>query len=306
MADDFLSRAQAMRTPERKGGRTRILLGAMLVAFLVGVGLTAVAVTSGVFKSVSNDVAKMVEDDTAQKVALSAPAPQPSAAQDALAQQQGGLEARMSAMEQRLTSLDLQSQASAGNAARAEGLLIAFSARRAVERGEPLGYLENQLNLRFGAAEPGAVKDVINAARNPVTVEQLTARLEGLSPVLAKEAEDGVSWAWLKRELGELFIVRKESAPSPLPEDRMSRARMRLQSGLIDGAIGEVRNLPGGESAVGRAWIADAQRYSKAMKGLDRIERAAILEPRELRDAGGKKVEQASPAAAGPVVGRAP
>ena len=138
---------------------------------------------------------------------------------------------------------------------------------------------------------------MIDAARKPVTIEQLTARLDELSPALGKQPDEGVSWAWFQRELGELFIVRNESAPSPLPEDRVSRARMRLQSGLIDGAIGEVENLPGGDSAAGKAWVADARRYSKAIKALGRIEKVAILEPRQLRDSSGKPVEQPSPVA---------
>ena len=304
MADDYFTRTQAAtRAPERKGSRTRILLGAMFVAFVMGVGLTAWVVSTGVFDSAWNSTAKLVEDQTGQKLVLAAPQPGPTAAQlgaQQAAEQQDGLQARMDAMEQRLAKLDLQSQASAGNAARAEGLLIAFSSRRAIERGQPLGYLEDQLNLRFGAAEGQAVKDVIAEARQPVTIEQLTGRLDDMAPKLASEADDGVSWAWFQRELGELFIVRKQSSPSPLPEDRLSRARLRLQSGMIDGAIGEVQNLPGGETPTAKAWIADADRYSKAMKALDRIEHAAILDPRQLRDAAGKQVEQPSPIAAPP------
>jgi hypothetical protein len=304
MADDYFSRAQAAtRVPERKSSRTRILLGAMFVAFLIGVGATGLVVSTGVFDSAWNSTAKMVEDQTGQKLALAAPQPGPTAAElgaQQVAEEQVGLEARMDAMEQRLTRLDLQSQASAGNAARAEGLLIAFSSRRAIERGQPLGYLEDQLNLRFGAAEGQAVKDVIAEARQPVTIEQLTGRLDDMAPKLASDADDGVSWAWFQRELGELFIVRKQSSPSPLPEDRLSRARLRLQSGMIDGAIGEVQNLPGGETLAAKTWIADADRYSKALKALDRIERAAILDPRQLRDAAGKQVEQPSPVAAPP------
>lgn len=294
MADEYFSRPQASRVPERKTGRTRILLGAMLVAFLVGVGLTALAVGTGTFYSAWNNTAKMVEQQTGQKLALAAPqqaAHVPSvAAVAAVAQQQGGLELRVAGLEQRLARLDVQSQASAGNAARAEGLLIAFAARRAIERGQPLAYLQGQLNLRFGAAQGQSVRDVIAASRNPVTVEQLLARLDNLAPRLA--SEDSAGWAWFERELSELFIVRKQSSPSPLPVDRIARARLRLQSGMYDEAIGEVEKLPGGDTDAARAWIADARRYANAMKGLDRIEQAAILDPGNLRDAGGRKVDQ--------------
>lgn len=287
MADDFLSRAQA-RAPERKSSRTRILLGAMLAAFVIGSGLTAYIVSSGMFASVSDDVAKLVEEP-AQKVPLAAP----TAVASPSTALQGGLESRMAGMEQRLNELSLQSQAVSGNAARAEGLLIAFAARRAIESGSKLDYLAAQLELRFGAAQPDAVKSVIAAADNPVTVEGLLARLDDLSPKLVAEDEGG--WAWLKREVGELFVVRKQSTPSPVPEERLSRARQRLQSGMYDGAIGEVQKLPGASSAQGKAWIADAQRYARAMKALDLIEKSAILEPTQLRDSSGKKVEQPSP-----------
>src|SRR5690606_34403984 len=77
-----------------------------------------------------------------------------------VAEQQGGLDQRIAAMEQRLARLDLQAAAAEGNAARAEGLLIAFAARRSIERGAQLGYLADQLQLRFGNAQPVAVRTV--------------------------------------------------------------------------------------------------------------------------------------------------
>ncbi len=80
---------------------------------------------------------------------------------------------RVGDLERRLNRLDMQAEAASGNAARAEGLLVAFAARRLVERGAPLGYLENQLQLRFGNAQPNAVRTIINSARNPVTLDQL-------------------------------------------------------------------------------------------------------------------------------------
>ena len=51
-----------------------------------------------------------------------------------ITQQQGGIDQRLAAAEQRLARLDLQAQAAAGNAARAEGLLIAFATRRRLFR----------------------------------------------------------------------------------------------------------------------------------------------------------------------------
>ncbi len=211
-----------------------------------------------------------------------------------VAEQQGGLDQRLAAAEQRLARLDLQAQAAAGNAARAEGLLIAFATRRAVERGAELGYLADQLRLRFGDSWPNAVRTVITFSRDPITLDVLLARLDGLEPELRENA--GIhSWSDLRRELSQLFVVRRESTPSPQPERRLERARQFLESGRIDAAIAEVQNLPGADKA--EAWIADAQRYSAAMEALETIETAAVLDPGRLRDGAGNPVEQRSPVA---------
>jgi hypothetical protein len=209
-----------------------------------------------------------------------------------VAEQQGGLDQRLAAAEQRLARLDLQAQAAAGNAARAEGLLIAFATRRAIERGAELGFLADQLRLRFGDNWPNAVRTVITFSRRPITIDQLLARLEGLGPQLA-EADEITSWADIRREIGEMFVIRRESTPSPQPQRRLDRARLFLESGRVDAAIAEVQNLPGAERA--ENWIADATRFRNAMEALDRLETAAVLEPRRLRDGAGNVVEQLSP-----------
>lgn len=209
-----------------------------------------------------------------------------------VAAQQGGLEQRLNAAEQRLARLDLQSQAAAGNAARAEGLLIAFATRRSIERGTELGYLADQLRLRFGDALPNAVRTLVGMSREPVTVDQLLARLEGLEPALrASPEEPGLQR--LRRELSNLFVIRRQSAPSPQPQRRIDRARMFLETGRYEAAIEEVQNMPGSSAADG--WIADVRRYSAAQRALDLIETAAVLEPRRLRDGSGERIEQPSP-----------
>ncbi|MBB3033916.1 MICOS complex subunit MIC60 [Alteriqipengyuania lutimaris] len=230
----------------------------------------------------------------------SQPSPTPAAtkrnADDArverVAEQQGGLEQRLNAAEQRLARLDLQAQAAAGNAARAEGLLIAFATRRSIERGAELGYLADQLRLRFGDALPNAVRTLVGMSREPVTIDQLLARLEGLEPSLrASPEQPGLER--LRRELSNLFIIRRQTAPSPQPQRRLDRARMFLETGRYEAAIEEVQNMPGASSADG--WIADVRRYAAAQRALDLIETAAVLEPRRLRDGQGERIEQPSP-----------
>jgi hypothetical protein len=206
-----------------------------------------------------------------------------------VAEQQGGLDQRLAAAEQRLTQLDLQAQAAAGNAARAESLLIAFATRRAVERGAELGYLADQLRLRFGDQWPNAVSTIISFSRNPIRLDALVARLEGLGPSL-REGNEGPSWEAFQRELGQLFVFRRESTPSPQPQRRLERARWALEQGRYQNAIDEVKGMPGASKA--EAWIIDAERYRQAMEALEVIETAAVLDQRGLRDGAGNLVRQ--------------
>ncbi|MGV3555933.1 MAG: hypothetical protein ACO1OD_11830 [Croceibacterium sp.] len=213
---------------------------------------------------------------------------------DQVVEQQGGLDVRVAAMEQRLTRIDLQLEAATGNAARAEGLLIAFAARRAVERGTPLGYLADQLRLRFGDARPNAVQTIVEVSRDPVTLDQLIARLDGLSPQLIDSDPRGDVMGWMGRELSSLFVVRREDQPSPQPRRRIDRARLFLETGRPEAAVAEVRNLPNADEAAG--WIEDAERYARAQRALELLETTAILETRGLRDGAGNLVQQPSPA----------
>ncbi len=212
-----------------------------------------------------------------------------------VAEQQGGLDSRLAAAEQRLARLDLQAQAAAGNVARAEGLLIAFATRRALERDQELGYLADQLRLRFGDNWPNAVSTVIAFARDPILKDRLQARLEGLAPKITG-SPDGFSIASIRRELNELFVIRNDDTPSPQPEKRLERARTFLETGRYDAAIAEVKNLPGASEA--EAWIADAERYAAAMAALETIETAAVVNSDRMSDGAGNPIVQPLPEAA--------
>lgn len=207
--------------------------------------------------------------------------------------QQGGLDQRLAAAEQRLARLDLQAQAASGNAGRAEGLLIAFAARRTLERGEQLGYLADQLRLRFGMAQPEAVRTVVQASANPIRLDQLIARFAGLENDLVNN-DQGPSLDRFQRELSQLFVIRRESTPSTRPDRALNRARMSLENGRIQSAIDEVMTLPGADKA--EDWIVDARRYVRIQAALDILETSAVLETSGLRDRTGAVIEQASPA----------
>ena len=209
-------------------------------------------------------------------------------------QQAGGIDQRVAAMEQRLARLDLQAQAAAGNAARAEGMLIVFATRRAIERGQSLGYLEDQLRLRFGEARPNAVQTVIDAAADPVLLDQLLVQLDTLAPDLTEVPESEGLLGRIGYEFSRLFSVRTADTPSPIAEQRLDRARRYIENGWVERAIVEVRAMP--NTALAAEWLAEAQRYAAAQRALEALEAASIADPRDLRDAEGRRVEQRSPA----------
>ena len=186
------------------------------------------------------------------------------------------IDGRVAALEARLAAIDGRARAAAGNAGRAEGLLIAFAARRALDRGVALGYLEGLLSERFGAAQPQAVATILTAARRPVTLDALKLRLGELAPDLAGQGSDGGWWQAFRREATELVTVRRAGAPSNLPADRVQLALARLDAGQADAALAEVSRLPARHLAAD--WIADARRYVAARRALDLIETAALLD----------------------------
>lgn len=205
---------------------------------------------------------------------------------------------RVAALESRVGQVDTQSRAAVGNADRAEGLLVAFAARRALDRGVPLGFLEALLRQRFGATQAQAVGTIIAAAREPVTLQELQDGLAQISPQLVTAGPEQGWWDAIRAELGSLIIVRREGTPSTLPAERIRRATRRLEAGQVDVALAEVQRLPGREAA--REWALDARRYVLARRALDAIETAALLEPRTGGAQGAARVpaqgEQPTPA----------
>jgi hypothetical protein len=185
---------------------------------------------------------------------------------------------RVSAIEQRIGQIDTQSRAAVGNADRAEGLLVAFAARRALDRGVSLGFLEALLRERFGATQPQAVGIVISAARQPVLLQQLQEGLRQIGPQLIGTGPDQSWWGAFRAEMGGLITVRRRDTPSPEPRERLRRAQQWLEVGEVGPALAEVLRLPG--HAYAESWITSARRYVLARRALDTIETAALLEPR--------------------------
>lgn len=267
--------------------RLRLLVVLVLFGFGLGIGATMLATRapgapsafSGLFDIRRDGEAVPAPAPAAQQPAQALARPNTEARLEQAVEDQGGLEARVASMERRLARLDIAAEAAAGNATRAEALLVAFAARRAVDRGAPLGYLANQLQIRFGEERPNAVQTIVEFAQNPVTLDQLLARLDGLAPELSSTPRDEGMIDWLGRELSQLLVVRREDTPSPGAPQRLERARLFMASGRAEAAMAEISNLPNAQAAQG--WLADAARYAAAQNALDLLETAAVLAPAE-------------------------
>jgi len=182
---------------------------------------------------------------------------------------------RIASIETRLSAIESQAQAAAGSAGRADAMLVAFAARRAIDRGVALGYLEPLLVQRFGAAHQAAVATIVTASRDPVRLDSLVAEYEALSPSLRTGGPEEGWWAAFRRELGAIATVHRADTPSPQPQARYGRALARLESGEVDAALAETMRLPGAANA--DKWIIRARRYIAAHRALDEIESAALL-----------------------------
>ena len=301
-----------------KSNLTRNVLILMVVAFIGGAILTGWILSRyNPFDSKSDtEIAAVANGDEAARAApdpatalanridadgsvLPASAQSADAAAPALTPElQRALAVRVADLEDRLSRINVQAQAASGNAARAEGLLIAFAARRALDRGSPLGYIDPQLRLRFGDAQPKAVTTIVNASRQPVTLEELAAGLDDIGPSLTTGSSGAGFWNQFQRELSELFVIRRQGTPSPAPQQRLLRAKRYVETGNVDAAIAEIEKLTGIEKDEDASiWMEKARRYNEARRALDVIETAAILEPQQLRTAEGDRVDQPSPLA---------
>jgi hypothetical protein len=249
----------------------RLLIGLALV--LVG----AAAATWGLARS-----------DYAARLLGVAPTAAPASArqaQPAVASQQAGAaavqrlqppsEQEIAELQARLRRVESQSQQVQGSAGRADALLIAFAARRAIERGVALGYLEPLLVDRFGTRHPQAVATIVTASRSPVRLTELIAEYQDLEPELLGPPPNERLWDGIRRGLSSLVSVRRSDRPSTQPQARYQRAMAHLMAGEVDAALAETMRLPGAPRA--REWIGRARQYVAVRRALDEIESSALI-----------------------------
>jgi hypothetical protein len=270
--DDQISNAYPAPEPPRRV-RTMIIL--LLFAFMIGLGAMAWMLSSW-----RDARALLIVDTPAQQPSQAEQQPielAPTMPTPALrAAPAGDLEQRIADLDARLARIDRGASLASQNALRAERLLIAFAARRALDRGLALGYLEGQLNSHFGSAEPRAVSVITTAARDPATLLQLSAELEALKPTLVGGAASSDWWGNIQDVMGRLVVVREAGSQSAAPLDRFAEAKALVGSGRVDLALETITRMPG--SAGASTWITRARRYIEASRALDLLEEAALAE----------------------------
>ena len=250
----------------RRRSRAGVIALVAVVAFALGVGAMIWASRHGWLNWSTAPAPAMASGPAA--------APTPAALPDigTLAGRETALAAQLAALEARAATLDTDTAAASGQAVRAEAVLVLSAARRALDRGLGLGYLGEQIQRRFGAVAPRETATVIQAARQPVTLEDLRESLAATGPNLLAGESDW--WAGIGTELRQLVVIHRAGTPSPLPSDRLERAQRMIAAGNVEPAIAEVSRLPGAASA--DAWLTAARRYVAARAALDRLEAVAI------------------------------
>jgi hypothetical protein len=214
----------------------------------------------------------------ANQPAAAPPQPRPvatPAAQPQTAPAPAADQPRLSDLETRLARVENATRQAQGSAGRADALVVAFAARRAIDRGVALGYLEPLLLERFGAQHEQAVATIVTASHQPVRLNDLIAEYEQLGPVLRRGDTQESWWSSLRRELGSVVEIHRADRPAINPDARYARADRLLSAGDVNQALAETMRLPGAPSA--SAWVAKARRYILAHRALDEVESAALL-----------------------------
>jgi len=189
---------------------------------------------------------------------------------------------RVAQLERRLAQVENATERAEGFAGRADALVVAFAARRAIDRGVALGYLEPLLLDRFGTQHQAAVATIVTASHHPVRLNDLIAEYETLGPELRRGGPQDSWWTGVRRELGSLVQVHRADQPAMNPDARYTRALQRLSTGEVDQALAETMRLPGAARA--GTWVVKARSYIATHRALDEIESAALLGGRSRPD----------------------
>lgn len=252
---------------------TNVLIAGL--AFIGGIGGTALILEiSGSFgpRPVPSPTPSVVTVPIQQATPAILPA---GADLASLSAREQALAAQLAQLETKLNGVESGARTASGYATQAERLMIAAAVRRAIERGLPLGPLEVQLRRRFGDRSD-AVATIVQAARAPVTLEDLRVALDTIAPRLNSAPGDGL-WGLVRRGISDMVVLRQADTPSPRPADRMKRARRMLEEGQVEATLAEIAHMPGVANA--DSWVTAAKHYVAARNALREIEAVAIETP---------------------------
>lgn len=248
------------------GWGTRLLLGLALI--LAGAAGAAWALARYEAAARFLGVAPRPAASTPQRIAA---VPQVDQEQD----DEGAPPEEIAQIQDRLSRVETTAQRVEGSAGRADALLVAFAARRAIDRGVALGYLEPLLVDRFGQSHARAVATIVTGSHSPVRLSDLIDQYRQIGPQLRSSAPEESFWTQFKREMGSLIEVRHADRPSTQPDARYAKALSQLQDGEVDAALAETMRLPGASYA--QPWIRQARQYVAVHRALDEIESGALL-----------------------------
>ena len=198
-------------TGNRMGWGARLLIALVLIIVGAGAAIWSLAHYPPAARVLGVVPAVPQPAITAPKPAVAPPSPAatPVAADNA----------RVAELEQRLSAVENATQRAEGFAGRADALVVAFAARRAIDRGVALGFLENLLVDRFGAQHQAAVATIVTASHQPVRLEDLTSEYESLAPQLRRAAPRRISARYWPRRSSTVLIVSnmtKTSRPTDM------------------------------------------------------------------------------------------
>ena len=254
------------------GWSARLLIGLVLVLAGAGAAVWGLAHSERAARLLGISPGSPQQVVAASRPIVAEPAAQPATAPQTANSSE---DAKIATLEQRVNRVENATQRAEGFAGRADALVVAFAARRAIDRGVALGYLENLLIDRFGAQHQPAVATIITASHQPVRLNDLIAEYDELGPLLRQGGPQDSWWTNLKREIGGLVEIHPADRPAANPDARYRRASQRLASGDVDQALAETMRLPGASRATD--WVAKARRYVAVHRALDEIESAALL-----------------------------
>jgi hypothetical protein len=167
-----------------------------------------------------------------------------------------------------------------GTALRA--MAAAMALRGVVERGAPMGILDDSLALLVGSQSPDMLA-LRKVERGGPTLASLRNSFQAARPTLLQAAE-AASGDWTDRALVQvkaLLDVRPANGATRNPTNMSADSMVplvdeRLARGDVAGAIAAVRLLPAAAQNRTRTWLAQANLYVQSRAALARLETQAI------------------------------